>query len=82
VTWGECIDAMHSYIAVDSFDNALMKPYVTPHTNKKQYDLIFKIKSEIPLKTLYYVTKVIGSKKTKEKVKELSDYVNQCKKIG
>jgi hypothetical protein len=82
VSWGDTIEALHHFVEIDSFDNAIKKPHVTAHNSKRAYNLAFKLKSEIPTQTLYYLTKVFGSKSTKAKVNELKDYVKQCQKIG
>lgn len=75
VTWGDTIHAFNSYVAIDSFDKAVMKPKLTPHVNQRLYEWSFKLKSEIPSNALYFLSKVVGSKKTKADVKELRDYV-------
>mmetsp|Transcript_1240 Transcript_1240/g.1442 ORF Transcript_1240/g.1442 Transcript_1240/m.1442 type:complete len:178 (+) Transcript_1240:1195-1728(+) len=44
--------------------------------------MAFRMKSEIPTKTMYYLTKVIGTKNMKKNMGELKDYVAKCKDIG
>ena len=48
----------------------------------KSYKIAFKLKSEIPTRLLYVLSRVIGSKKMKKEVAELKDYVEQCRQIG
>ena len=44
--------------------------------------MAFKLRSEVPANTLYYLTKVIGTKKMRNSASEFRDYVNKCKQIA
>jgi len=44
--------------------------------------MAFKLKSDLPSKSLFYITRVIGSKKMKSDAKEYKDYVEKCRMIG
>jgi hypothetical protein len=66
VTWGEVIKVMDNQFAHDSYDNAVMAPKLTAHTNSQSYKLAYTVKSVVPAKALFYLSKVIGTKKMKK----------------
>lgn len=74
-TWGDCIDAVMDYWNYEPYDNAIRKPALRCHKVKASYELAFKVYSEMPSKSLYYISKILGTKKMKAKVTELKDYV-------
>ena len=82
VTWGDTIQAIISQWEKDPFDKAIRPPALNAHLTNRSYNLAFKFKSELPTNALYYLTKVLGTKKMKKDINELRGYVAQCKQIG
>jgi len=62
LTWGDTISALEAYWERDPYDKAIMKPKMTAHTTDKSYQMAFKLKSDLPSKSLYYLTRVLGNK--------------------
>ena len=48
------------------------------HRTEQSYNIAYKLKSVIPAYSLYYITRVIGTKKLSATVAELKDAVDQC----
>ena len=48
VTWGETIQALQSYWAVDQYEKAIRAPEIRAHTDNRSYQLASKLRSEIP----------------------------------
>jgi hypothetical protein len=57
---------LEAYWARDPYENAIAKPSLRTHANFKQYNLVFKLRSELPSKGLLFITKILGSKKMKK----------------
>jgi hypothetical protein len=79
VTWGEAIRALKLYWGHEQFEKAVKAPNVHAHTDPKSYKLAFKLRSEIPAKAMYYITKVVGTKKMAQDAAALKQQVAQCK---
>ena len=82
MTWGDTIEALQSYWAKDPFDNAIAAPCLNAHPTEEAYERAFRYKSELPTRALYFITRILGTKKVKQDVAELKEYVAQCKQIG
>jgi hypothetical protein len=82
VTWGDTINILRKHWARDPYEKAIRAAEIRAHNTDKSYQLAFKLKSDLPSKGLYYITKVLGNKKQKADAKELVQYVAKCKQIG
>ena len=82
VSWGKVIDSLTQYWARDQYDHAVRQPLLRAHPNEKQYKMAFKLKSEVPTKTYYYISKIIGTKNMKKNAVEMREYVHKCRVIG
>ena len=55
---------------------------MTIHRNPLKYERTFKYRSQIPTKVLFYMTRVLGSKKFAGDVRELRDGVEQVRQAN
>ena len=82
ITWGDVIQALEGYWARDAYENAIAHPKLHAHTNARSYRMAFRLRSEVPASTLYYLTKIIGTKKMHQGAGEYRDYVGKCRQIA
>ena len=66
----------------DPYDKAIAAPTINVHPIAKNYKWAFKYKSELPNKALYLISKVVGTSKMKGDLKEMKQYIAQCKSMA
>lgn len=65
------MESLTSYQNDFPYDKRIGKASITFHKNETSYNMAYKLKSVIPSYTLFYLSKIFGSKKFKENISEL-----------
>lgn len=82
VTWGETVSILESYWQRDPFEQALAVPQLRAHPNLKQFNRQYKLYNEIPIKSWYLLTRILGSRNMKQKAQSNVMYVQQVKMLA
>jgi hypothetical protein len=78
VNWKNYFEGLVSYQNFFPYDQRIAKASLTFHSLDQSYKLAYRLKSVIPAYTLYYVSRIFGTKNFKAKISELKGAVDQC----
>jgi fatty acyl-CoA reductase len=78
VNWKYYFESMISYQNDFPYDRRVGKAGLAFHRTDQSYKLAYRLKSVIPTYTLFYLSRVLGTKSFKEKITELKGAVDQC----
>lgn len=76
VNWKHYMESLVSYMNDFPYDQRLGRASLTFHKTDQSYQFAYRLKSVIPSYTLYYVSRVLGTKQFKEKISQLKDAVD------
>jgi hypothetical protein len=68
VNWKHYMESLVSYMNDFPYDQRAGKASFTFHKTDQSYQFAYRLKSVIPSYTLYYVSRVFGTKSFKEKI--------------
>lgn len=78
VNWKYYLESLISYQNDFPYDKRVGKSSLVLHRTDQSYKLAYRLKSVIPTYTLFYLSRILGTKSFKEKITELKGAVDQC----
>jgi len=76
VSWQAFFDHMVTYQNRFPYENRTSKAQMTVHDQLQNYNFSYKFKNKLPVTSLYYLTRIVGTKKFSNSVSKLRQAVD------